>query len=236
MRTTRRSGGGGARERTLGGEMARPHILVAGPIGAGKSTLTTHLADALGYPAFLEPAAERNPFLQAMYSELRRVHAGELDRARSAFHVQVFFLTDALGQHSEIAALDGGAVQDRSPYEHLGIFVSHLAADGHLTPDEVAVLHEMAHTTLRHLPKPDLLVRLHAPVSVLKERIRNRGRDYEQDMGDDYLTSHAGSYERWMGQFDACQVLHVDVSELDTRSDDGLSLVIGRIRRHIRLP
>lgn len=216
--------------------MASPHLLVAGPIGAGKSTLTTRLAEALGYQPFLEPAAERNPFLEAFYGELRRFRSGEIHRAASAFHVQVFFLADALAQQSQIAGLPGGAIQDRSPYEHLGVFVAQLAAEGHLTPEEVQVLHDMAATTLSHLPTPDLLVRLHAPVDVLAERIRRRGRDYEQDMDPAYLANHADRYERWMRHFDACPVLHLDVSSLDPRADDGLDLVVGRIRRHVALP
>ena len=216
--------------------MATPHLLVAGPIGAGKSTLATRLSDLLGYQAYLEPAAERNPFLERMYDELRAHAAGELDRAASAFHVQVFFLTDALAQASDIAALNIGAVQDRSPFEHLGIFVAQLHADGHLTADEVDVLHRLAQTTLRHLPKPDLMVRLHAPVEVLTERIRARGRTYEQDMDPRYLASHAAAYDKWMDHFDACPVLHLDVSEMDPRVEEDLDLVVGRIRRHVPLP
>ena len=39
-------------------------IAVEGPIGVGKTTLARRLADTLGYPLMLEPAAE-NPFLIA---------------------------------------------------------------------------------------------------------------------------------------------------------------------------
>ena len=43
-------------------------IAVEGPIGVGKTTLARRLADTLGYPLMLEPAAE-NPFLDRFYTE-----------------------------------------------------------------------------------------------------------------------------------------------------------------------
>ncbi|MDA8426861.1 MAG: deoxynucleoside kinase, partial [Treponema sp.] len=59
----------------------RKYLVVAGNIGAGKSTLVGLLARRLGFDPYYEPVAE-NPFLQDFYQDMERW----------AFNSQVFFL------------------------------------------------------------------------------------------------------------------------------------------------
>ena len=44
------------------------YIAVEGPIGVGKTTLSTRLAETFDYPLLLEPATE-NPFLDRFYRD-----------------------------------------------------------------------------------------------------------------------------------------------------------------------
>ena len=44
------------------------YVAIEGPIGVGKTTLATRLAESLHYPTLLE-AAESNPFLDRFYQE-----------------------------------------------------------------------------------------------------------------------------------------------------------------------
>jgi deoxyadenosine/deoxycytidine kinase len=45
-----------------------------------------------------------------------------------------------------------------------------------------------------NLPEPDLLIYLHAPLHKLKENIKIRNREYEQNMNDEYLIHLQESY------------------------------------------
>jgi deoxyadenosine/deoxycytidine kinase len=71
------------------------YVAVEGPIGAGKTTLATRLAETLKYPLLLEPASD-NPFLDRFYREGRR----------HALPTQLFFLLHRADQVTKLAGPD----------------------------------------------------------------------------------------------------------------------------------
>jgi len=81
-------------------------VVVAGNIGAGKSTLVQLLADHLGFIAYLEPVLE-NPFLKDFYADMRRW----------ALQSQLFFLAHRATMHRNLSTNPHSVVQDRSIYE-----------------------------------------------------------------------------------------------------------------------
>ena len=64
------------------------------------------------------------------------------------------------------------------------------------------------------LPPPNLLIYLKAPVSVLIERIRRRGRDIESGISADYLALLESFYDDWMASFDICPVLTIHTGDI----------------------
>ncbi|NTU81907.1 MAG: deoxynucleoside kinase [Chloroflexales bacterium] len=78
------------------------HIVIAGNIGVGKSTLVALLAETCGWTPVYELEAA-HPYLDDYYA----------DPQRWGFHSQVWFLTRRLTQHQQIAGLTGTVVQDR---------------------------------------------------------------------------------------------------------------------------
>ncbi len=66
-----------------------------------------------------------------------------------------------------------------------------------------------------HLPKPDLLVYLHKDVPRLQENIRKRGRDYEQNIANDYLLSLEGGYWEYFKQQPGMRILVLDTNNVD---------------------
>ncbi|NLJ47737.1 MAG: deoxynucleoside kinase, partial [Treponema sp.] len=66
----------------------KKYLVLAGNIGAGKSTLVGLLAKRLGFQPYYEPVAE-NPYLSDFYG----------DMARWALHSQLFFLTHRVKTH-----------------------------------------------------------------------------------------------------------------------------------------
>ena len=84
--------------------MKHKYIAVEGPIGVGKSTLATRLAESLGYH-FLGESANANPYLEKFYKH----------PAQFAFHAQVHFLlsrVESLQQAQQLCESDNGVVTD----------------------------------------------------------------------------------------------------------------------------
>lgn len=199
--------------------MASPYITVAGPIGAGKSTLAAALSKKLGYPCFLESAGERNPFLEGFYE----------NRRKFAFRSQTYFIVEALRQQQEIAKLTGGALQDRSIWEHIHIFATGLLEEKALSAEEFELLRELAAVGSGALPEPDLMIFLEAAPKLLKERIGKRGREYEKEISSQRLKDSIELYERWLSGWDASPILRLDASSFDPSIDADLGVLLERI-------
>ncbi len=84
---------------------------------------------------------------------------------------------------------------------------------------------------IHNLPAPALLVFLSAPVSVLMDRIRMRGRSIETGISEDYLKRLETYYEEWIQSFDLCPVLTIRTDNLDfVHQPKHLELVVSRIQ------
>ena len=59
------------------------------------------------------------------------------------------------------------------------------------------------------------MVYLRADVATLKQRISNRGRDYERTITPEYLGQLNALYEDWIANFSLCPVLSVPADQLD---------------------
>jgi len=167
--------------------MSFVHVVVAGNIGAGKTTLTRLLARRYAWRPYYE-RVDDNPFLEDFYG----------DMTRWSFALQVFFLSHRVEDHRLISERRESAVQDRSLSEDALIFARNLAEMGRMSPrewDSYRRLYEQARALLR---PPDLLIYLRRSVKGLKENIRRRGRDYETGIPADYLARLNGFYDEWI--------------------------------------
>lgn len=159
------------------------HIGIIGLIGAGKTTLCTKLAAALGLPAFFEPVAE-NPYLAPFYA----------DMAAHSFALQVFLLNKRFGQHQHIIWQGKGGVQDRTPYED-AIFAKMLMESGLMTPRDYQTYKELFANMSRFMCHPNVIVMLDVSPEVSLERIRARGRACEKTISIEYLRNLHKGYE-----------------------------------------
>ena len=84
------------------------------------------------------------------------------------------------------------------------------------------------------LRPPDLMIQLRCPVRTLRQRIRQRGRAYEQNMPARYLTKLNHLYEDWFQRYDLSPVLVLDTDRLDYLTDlvDRVDL-LERIEHHL---
>ena len=61
--------------------------------------------------------------------------------------------------------------------------------------------------------KPDLLIYLHADVAKLQENIKRRGREYEQNISNNYLKKIEEKYFDYLKKQNDFPVLMLDISK-----------------------
>ena len=200
--------------------MAKRLVLVAGNIGAGKTSLTDRLGARLGWRTAFE-SVQDNPYLADFYG----------DMCQWSFHLQVFFLGHRAHQHVELARGPESAIADRSIYEDAYIFARALHHLGNLSERDYEAYRRVFGLVVEGLPRPDLLLYLKAPVPVLLDRIHRRQRDMESGITADYLKLLDSFYEEWLQTFDLCPVLTIPSENLDfAHKPRHLDIVVDRIR------
>ncbi len=185
--------------------MPSAFLAIAGNIGVGKTSFTGLLARDTGALAAFE-AVEENPYLADFYR----------DMARWGFPSQVFFLSRRIRQHHELLAAKGKfIIQDRSLYEDAEVFARNLHLSGKLTGRDWKTYDELYQAVSQILKPPNLIVYLKASVPVLMARIKQRGREYEKSMSEEYVTRLNVLYDEWATTFKRAPVLTIDTDQLD---------------------
>jgi deoxyadenosine/deoxycytidine kinase len=203
--------------------MAKYFVLVAGNIGAGKTSLTERLGARLGWITAYESVVD-NPYLADFYQDMQAW----------AFHLQIFFLGHRAAQHLELARGAKSAIVDRSIYEDAEIFSRASLQLGNFNQRDYNSYRRLYEMVISSLPVPDLLLYLRAPVEVLLERIKARGRSVEKGMTHDYLRLLEDLYEDWLARFDLCPVLALRTDNLDfVHQEPHLDIVVDRIRHKL---
>lgn len=182
------------------------YVVVEGPIGAGKTSLTHRLAEHMGADTLLENVGD-NPFLPRFYQEPKRY----------ALPTQLHFLFDRSRQLRELAQGDlfrGGTVSD------FLIDKDMLFARLTLDDDEFELYQKVYADLAPQAPTPDLVVYLQAPIDVLQERVRRRGVEFERGMDTGYLQRLANSYSEFFHRYDVAPLLIVNTSHLNFADND----------------
>ena len=148
-------------------------IAVEGPMGVGKTTLCNRLAADFNGPLMLENYQE-NPFLQDFFE----------NPGKTALAAQLHFLTSRACQLRQLNQAD--LFQQRVFMDYVfekSDWFSRLSLKG----DEYDLWLSVYTHMSAGLPRPDLVIYLQAPVSVLMERIAMRGRSFEHMVRAEFL-------------------------------------------------
>jgi deoxyadenosine/deoxycytidine kinase len=179
-------------------------IAVAGNIGTGKTTLTQMLADRFKWEANFESVSD-NPYLADFYTDMKRW----------SFPLQIYFMTHRVSAHQNITLGSSSAIQDRTIYEDANIFARNLFEQNLMEERDYKNYLEVYRVVTSPLIAPDLMIYLRKSLPRLKEQIKKRGRDYEQDMPEDYLANLNRYYDDWIGSYSIGKKLVIESDDLD---------------------
>ena len=175
------------------------YVAIAGNIGSGKTTLTEILTRRYGAKAYYEQT--NNPYIDDFYNNM----------SRWAFQLQVSFLGSRIQQTLDmLAAGDEVIFQDRTIYEDAYIFADNLHSMGLMWSRDFETYMKIFSLTTNLIPRPDVIIYLRASIPTLVEQIKRRGREYEMNIDESYLTLLNERYEDWINNIYSGRVLVID--------------------------
>ncbi|UYQ91042.1 deoxynucleoside kinase [Chitinophaga horti] len=183
-------------------------ITIEGNIGAGKTTLATRLSAHFNARLILEEFAD-NPFLPKFYERPQQY----------AFPLELFFMAERYKQLKELLTAQELFSSEMVVSDYLFI-KSLLFARINLAEEEYALYQKLFDIINPQLRQPDLLIFLNSPIKRLQENIRQRNREYEQNIQDQYLHDVQSVYMQYLRQHPV-RTLMVDTSKTDFLYGDG---------------
>lgn len=200
------------------GEVAHRYIVVEGPVGVGKTSLSRRLAEAFSAELVLEQPDE-NPFLERFYR----------DRKRHALPTQLFFLFQRARQ------LQGLKQRDLFATTRVADFLLEkdvLFAKVNLDDDEFHLYQQVYQQLAVNVPAPDLVIYLQAPVDVLLDRVKGRGIAYEQSIAPAYLQELVDAYTQFFYRYTSTPLLIINAAEINiVDSESDFSTLLDQVRR-----
>ncbi len=198
--------------------MDNRYIVVEGPIGVGKSSLTNILSERFKARKIME-VVEENPFLNSFYS----------DRAKFAFQTQMFFLLSRFKQQQDLFQQDLFSSVTVSDY----LFAKdRIFATLTLDKNELALYDRVYDALGTRVAKPDLVIYLQARQDVLLHRIKKRGREFERRFDPQYLEDLTRTYNDFFFHYSDTPLLVINTSDIDfVNNQDDLENLLSVIRK-----
>ncbi len=177
------------------------YIVVDGPIGVGKTSLASLLAEKLGGRLVLEKA-EDNPFLTDFYN----------DPSRFRFQTQTFFLLSRFSQQEEMLQPD---LFDRVIVSDYLFDKDRIFAYLNLDEHELALYEQIYRVLEPRVVRPDLVIFLQADTETLLKRIKQRGRVFEKDIDHGYIGAVNEAYNQFFFRYSETPLLVINTRDID---------------------
>lgn len=182
-------------------------IAIEGNIGSGKTTFCSMLNQEYNCKLILEEFDD-NPFLPLFYK----------DPERYAFTVELFFMTERYKQLQKMLVtrdlFHEFTVSDYAFVKTL------LFARQNLEEGEFKLFQQLYNTLSQSFPQPEILVYFHRSVDVLQQNISKRGREFETEISNKYLTKVQNSYFEYFRNILSFPVLIIDLNTIDFEENE----------------
>ena len=175
--------------------MKNKYIAIEGNIGVGKTTLAKFLANHFNGSLLLEEFAE-NKFLKLFYKT-----------KDYAFHSEMQFLLDRSLQMNTFFDQDHPIV-----FSDFHIEKSLVFSKMNLSKSNYSIVENIHQSLFNNFPKPDMLIFLDSGIEHVSKNIKARNRDFEKDLGIEYLENLIQNYNFWLDK------LKVPVIKIDAQS------------------
>lgn len=205
-------------------------ITLAGMIGIGKTTYTQAIAESLGSKPFYE-AVKNNPILEDFYENPKR----------HAFHLQIFFLSSRFRQIKK-ALRHQNNVLDRSIYEDSLFCQIQHEVYNNISKTEFETYQSLLDNMMEDLegmPKksPDLMIYLRGDFDTVINRIKKRGRSFEQpednpDLYQYYKELHS-RYDGWAKNYDKSPLLVLQAEDFEVETELGKKKMLETVHRKL---
>ena len=175
--------------------MKNKYIAIEGSIGVGKTTLAKFLANNFNGSLLLEEFAE-NKFLKLFYQT-----------KDYAFQNEMQFLLDRSLQMNTFFDQDHSIV-----FSDFHIEKSLVFSKMNLSKSNYSIVENIHHSLFKNFPKPDMLIFLDSGIDHIIKNIKSRNRDFEKDLGIEYLEKLIQNYNFWLDK------LKVPIIKIDAQS------------------
>lgn len=177
------------------------YIVIDGPIGVGKTSLTTLLARELNARVIFE-RAEENPFLTDFYK----------DPARFRFQTQTFFLMNRFSQQEEFFQPD---LFNRVTISDYLFAKDRIFAYLNLSDHELSLYEQIYRLLEPKIVRPDLVIFLQADTDTLLRRIKLRARSFEQEIDRDYIAAVNEAYNQFFFRYSETPLFVINTTDID---------------------
>jgi len=205
----------------MGGLIEGKVIGVVGPVGAGKTELTTGLGKFLGAATYLE-CPSKNPFIEQYYADIASGNLPSL----VAFQSQVSFLVASMGQ-ARIIENDKvqGVVWDVPPVGD-NMYPTLAFESGIMGEDDYKLYCQLYEVLVVSSLQPDVLLVATANLPTILGRIKKRGRKMELETPASYWDSQINYWEWQVEQDGGRTMMELNSSEIDwLEGGDGIEQV-----------
>ncbi|MRG87935.1 deoxynucleoside kinase [Salinibacillus xinjiangensis] len=203
-----------------------PFIAVEGPIGVGKTSLAKEINAHFNFH-LLKEIVEENPFLGKFYDNIEEW----------SFQTEMFFLCN---RYKQLEDIDTKYLQYGMPVvSDYHISKNMIFAKRTLKDDQYKKYSQIYQILTEDMPKPNVMIYLHASLDTLLKRIEIRGRELEQNIQASYLQQLSHDYESFMHQFELdhpnIPVIRFNGDELDfVNNKDDLQYVIKKVENSLK--
>ena len=184
--------------------MSVPFITVEGPIGVGKTSLSKAVSETFDYH-LLKEIVDENPFLGKFYENIDEW----------SFQTEMFFLCNRYKQLSDIKKL---FLHEQLPVvADYHIFKNLIFAKRTLQPSEYEKYEAIYKILTADMPRPNMVIYLHASLDTLMKRIAMRGREFEKMISRDYMEQLAADYHEFIQHFEK---MHPEIPVIQLNGDE----------------